>query len=102
MKKLTAFVQEHIGDDLTRLILDRKKWPDIDMDLAVSCIQSRRKLKGKVQAEKLLEIMDKQDKSEEVLDRIIAERKERCSIILYAEGSNKLIIDNSSPLNIHN
>jgi hypothetical protein len=42
-------VQEHIGDDLTRLILDRKKWPDIDMDLAVSCIQSRRKLKGKVQ-----------------------------------------------------
>ena len=49
MKKLTAFVQEHIGDDLTRLVLDRKKWPDIDMDLAVSCIQSRRKLKGKVQ-----------------------------------------------------
>ena len=49
MKKLTAFVQEHIGDDPTRLILDRKKWPDIDMDLAVSCIQSRRKLKGKVQ-----------------------------------------------------
>ena len=49
MKQLTAFVQEHIGDDPTRLILDRKKWPDIDMDLAVSCIQSRRKLKGKVQ-----------------------------------------------------
>ena len=49
MKKLTAFVQEHIGDDPTRLILDRKKWPDIDIDLAVSCIQSRRKLKGKVQ-----------------------------------------------------
>ena len=49
MEKLTAFVQEHIADDLTRLVLDRKKWPDIDMDLAVSCIQSRRKLKGKVQ-----------------------------------------------------
>ena len=48
MKQLTAFVQEHIADDLTRLVLDRKKWPDIDMDLAVSCIQSRRKLKGKV------------------------------------------------------
>ena len=48
MEKLTAFVQEHMGDDLTRLILDRKKWPDIDMDLAVSCIQSRRKLKDKV------------------------------------------------------
>ena len=37
-----------MSDDLTRLILDRKKWPDIDMDLAVSCIQSRRKLKGKI------------------------------------------------------
>lgn len=49
MDKLTAFVQEHMGDDLTRLVLDRKKWPDIDIDLAVSCIQSRRKLKGKVQ-----------------------------------------------------
>ena len=49
MDKLTAFVQEHMEDDLTRLILDRKKWPDIDIDLAVSCIQSRRKLKGKVQ-----------------------------------------------------
>ena len=49
MEQLTAFVQEHIGDDLTRLVLDRKKWPDIDIDLAVSCIQSRRKLKGKVQ-----------------------------------------------------
>ena len=48
MKKLTAFVQEHIADDLTRLVLDRKKWPDIDLDLAVSCIQSRRKLKDKV------------------------------------------------------
>ena len=48
MTQLTAFVQEHISDDLTRLILDRKKWPDIDMDLAVSCIQSRRKLKGKI------------------------------------------------------
>ena len=48
MEKLTAFVQEHIADDLTRLVLDRKKWPDIDLDLAVSCIQSRRKLKDKV------------------------------------------------------
>ena len=38
-----------MSDDITRLILDRKKWPDIDMDLAVSCISSRRKLKGKVQ-----------------------------------------------------
>lgn len=49
MKELERFVSEHIGDDVTRLVLDRKKWPEIDMDLAVNCIESRRKLKGKVQ-----------------------------------------------------
>ena len=49
MKELERFVSEHIGDDVTRLVLDRDKWPDIDMDLAVNCIESRRKLKGKVQ-----------------------------------------------------
>ena len=30
------------------MILDRAKWPEIDIDLAVNCIESRRKLKGKV------------------------------------------------------
>ena len=49
MERLTAFVSEHIGDDTTRLIMNKAKWPDIDMDLAVNCIESRRKLKGKVQ-----------------------------------------------------
>ena len=49
MEKLTAFVSEHIGDDTTRLIMNRAKWPEIDIDLAVNCIESRRKLKGKVQ-----------------------------------------------------
>ena len=49
MEKLTAFVSEHIGDDTTRLIMNRDKWPEIDMDLAVNCIEGRRKLKGKVQ-----------------------------------------------------
>ena len=49
MEKLAAFVAEHIDDDTSRLILNRAKWPDIDMDLAVNCIESRRKLKGKVQ-----------------------------------------------------
>ena len=49
MEKLSKFVSEHISDDVTRLVLDKKKWPDIDMDLAVACIESRRKLKGKVQ-----------------------------------------------------
>lgn len=49
MELLTAFVSEHIGDDTARLILNRAKWPEIDMDLAVNCIESRRKLRGKVQ-----------------------------------------------------
>ena len=49
MERLTAFVWEHIGDDTTRLIMNKAKWPEIDMDLAVNCIESRRKLKGKMQ-----------------------------------------------------
>ena len=49
MENLLKFVSAHINDDCTRLILDRKKFPEIDMDLAVACIESRRKLKGKVQ-----------------------------------------------------
>ncbi len=49
MEKLAVFVNDHLNDDTTRLILDRAKWPGIDMDLAVNCIESRRKLRGKVQ-----------------------------------------------------
>ena len=49
MERLAAFVQEHIADDTSRLILNRSKWPEIDMDLAVNSIESRRKLRGKVQ-----------------------------------------------------
>ena len=45
---IAQFVQEHLNDDTARLILDRAKWPEIDIDLAVNCIESRRKLKGKV------------------------------------------------------
>lgn len=48
MENLTAFVQEHINDDITRLVLDRARWPEIDMDLAIACIECRRKLKNKV------------------------------------------------------
>ena len=48
MEKLTQFVIEHINDDTTRLLLNRGKWADIDMDMAVNCIESRKKLKGKV------------------------------------------------------
>ena len=49
MKDIAGFVQEHICDDTARLILNRSKWPEIDMDLAVASIESRRKLKNKVQ-----------------------------------------------------
>ena len=49
MERLTEFVISHLNDDTSRLILDRGKYPGIDIDLAVSCIESRRKLKGKVQ-----------------------------------------------------
>ncbi len=48
MDKIFAFVQEHMADDTARLILNREKWPEFDMDLVVNCIESRRKLKGKV------------------------------------------------------
>ena len=49
MKNLVSFVQEHLEDDVTRLILDRAKWPEIHMELAAACIESRRKLRNKVQ-----------------------------------------------------
>ena len=49
MEKLLRFVHEHMSDDLSRLILNKARWPEIDMNLALACIESRRKLKGKVQ-----------------------------------------------------
>lgn len=49
MDKLLDFISEHLSDDTTRLILDKSKWPEIDVETAVNCIESRRKLKGKVQ-----------------------------------------------------
>ena len=49
MKQLTDFVQEHLGEDTSKLLLKRNKWPEIDMNLAVSCIESRNKLRNKVQ-----------------------------------------------------
>lgn len=48
MERLTDFVQEHMEDETSRLILDRAKWPEIDIETAVACIESRRKLKNKV------------------------------------------------------
>lgn len=48
MEIIARFVSEHINDDTSKLILNKSKWPDIDMDMVVNCIESRRKLKGKV------------------------------------------------------
>ena len=45
---LSEFVNVHMSDDTTRLLLDKARWPEIDMDLAVNCIESRRKLRTKV------------------------------------------------------
>ena len=46
MKKLAEFISVHLNDDTSRLLLAKDKWPEIDMNLAVNCIESRRKLKG--------------------------------------------------------
>lgn len=48
MDNLARFISDHMGDDTSRLLLAKDKWPDIDMQLVVNCIESRRKLKGKV------------------------------------------------------
>ena len=48
MERLLEFVQNNIQAATSGLILDRDKWPDMDMEIAVSCIESRLKLKGKV------------------------------------------------------
>lgn len=48
MEKLADFVSLHISDDPVRLIMNRDRWPDIDMDMAVNSIESRRKLRDKV------------------------------------------------------
>mgnify|MGYP003303872901 FL=1 len=49
MKSLAEFVSLHLEDDTTRLILNKDKWPETDVEMAVNCIESRRKLRGKVQ-----------------------------------------------------
>ena len=48
MKSLAEFVSLHLEDDTTRLILNKGKWPETDVEMAVNCIESRRKLRGKL------------------------------------------------------
>ena len=47
---LRQFISEHQSDDVTKLLLARKKWPEIDMDLAVNTIEGRRRIASKVPA----------------------------------------------------
>ena len=42
------FILQHEGDDPVRLLLARDKYPDVDIDLAVTTLEVRRKLRTKV------------------------------------------------------
>ena len=48
MDLFTQFVIGHGQDDTNRLLLDRGKWPGIDMDLAVHTIEGRRRMRLKM------------------------------------------------------
>ena len=43
-----AFILQHEGDDPVHLLLARDKYPDVDIDLAVTTLEVRRKLRTKV------------------------------------------------------
>lgn len=45
---LQEFISEHAGDDTTRLLLGKTKWPEIDMEKAVTAIECRRKIRTKL------------------------------------------------------
>ena len=42
------FVLEHSGDDVSRLVLGRGKWPGVDVDAAVTAIECRKKIRTKL------------------------------------------------------
>ena len=44
----TGFILAHAEDDTARLLLDRKKYPGIDVDLAVNTIEARRRIRTKL------------------------------------------------------
>ncbi len=44
----TDFILQHEADDPVRLLLSRDRYPDIDIDLAVTTLEVRRKLRTKV------------------------------------------------------
>ena len=42
------FVLEHEGDDPSRLMLSRGRWPEVDVNAAVTAIECRRKIRTKL------------------------------------------------------
>ena len=44
----SEFILAHDSDDVSRLLLSKGRWPEVDVDLAVNTILSRRKLCSKV------------------------------------------------------
>lgn len=48
MKNIAELAAKYQDSDITRLILDKGKYPQTDMEAVVSCIECRKKLKGKV------------------------------------------------------
>ena len=45
---LKEFIQEHENDDTAKLMLSRNRWPDIDIDKAVTIIECRKKIRTKL------------------------------------------------------
>ena len=45
---LKEFIQEHENDDTARLMLSGNRWPDIDIDKAVTIIECRKKIRTKL------------------------------------------------------
>lgn len=46
--KMASFILEHVSEDPTRLLLGSSKWPDIDMDRAVTAIECRKRIKHRL------------------------------------------------------
>lgn len=47
-RRLADFIAEHSGDDPVRLLLSRGRWPDIDMDVAATAVECRKKIARKL------------------------------------------------------
>lgn len=45
---LRDFILEHAADDTSRLLFSRGRWPEIDMERAVTAIECRRKIRNKL------------------------------------------------------